>query len=203
MPAETPGPDATSKKVARFRPGSDVAQIIEVDASEFEKWLPGSEWPDSPTLQDRWATFVKDQAARIEACAGYMTDDTSPIGDTALEKAIWPRKNVWPYRRREVLSGYSWVTILPPELAERLGGAPTLTMGGAFSEVSDLPDGSVWLRATPTINEFTGDQICAVFQALAPILLTGRTDFRFVPKDNPARLVDGVDAADYQRRPTE
>jgi hypothetical protein len=98
-------------------------------------------------------------------------------------------------RSRQVLQDYCWVTIVPAELAERLGGVAALRASGAFSEASELPGGSVWLRATPTINDFGTKQIQAVFAALAPVLLAGRTEFRFGYK----RLVEHADAADYQQ----
>ena len=44
------------------------------------------------------------------------------------------------------------------------------------------------------LNEFTGDRTRAVFEALAPVLVTGRT--RFIGYQ--PRLVDKADAADYQ-----
>lgn len=78
------------------------------------------------------------------------------------------------------------------------GGRGALSATGAFAEVSELPDASLWLRATPTISEFTGDRIGAVFEALAPVLVTGRTRFMFGHKQHRPRLVEGVDAADYQ-----
>jgi hypothetical protein len=182
------------------------AAAVGVSREDDEDWVrftfsaarsgPGCEWAESPGLQGRWAEFVKRQAARIGAVTGFMSDDQSPSGETALELAIitGPAGGENYKRRREVLYGYSWVTIVPAELAPWLGGVAALTRTGAFFEVSVLPDGALWLRATPTINEFTGDRIRAVFEALAPVLATGRTRFiGFEP-----RLVEGVDAADYQ-----
>ncbi|HVB42580.1 MAG TPA: hypothetical protein VNF47_07705 [Streptosporangiaceae bacterium] len=52
----------------------------------------------------------------------------------------------------------------------RLGGAAPARASGAFCEVSELPDGSLWLRATPTLTEFTRDRLLAVSKALTPIL---------------------------------
>lgn len=66
---------------------------------------------------------------------------------------------------------------------------------GAFYDVSTLPNGAVWLRATPTINEFTGEKIRRVFEVLAPVLVTG------VARDRHSegfRIIEGVDAADYR-----
>jgi hypothetical protein len=94
------------------------------------------------------------------------------------------------------LRGYSWVTVVTPELAGRLGGAGALQASNAFCDVTVLPDGALWLRATPTINEFTGDRVRLVFEALAPALVTGVARFR-LPGET-YRLVEGVNAADYQ-----
>jgi hypothetical protein len=58
--------------------------------------------------------------------------------------------------------------------------------------VSTLPDGALWLRATPAINDFTGERVRMVFEALAHILLTGTTAFEF---GEEYRIVEGVDAA--------
>jgi hypothetical protein len=124
-----------------------------------------------------------------------MTDDLG--GETALERttaALRGSPNI--ASPREVLRGYSWVTVVARELAGRLGGADAVAATGAFCEVEELPDGGLWLRATPTINEFTGEAIQRVFAALAPVLLTGITRFDFGKR---YRIVEGVDAADYRK----
>jgi hypothetical protein len=152
-------------------------------------------WPDAPTLQGRWARFVKRQAAAVGACWGSMTDDIGGI-DTALERATASsRRSPHLTSPREQLRGYSWVTVVAAELAERLGGTGAIAATGAFCEVEELPGGSLWLRATPTINEFTGDAVRRVFQALSPVLLNGTAKFEFGER---YRLVEGVDAADYR-----
>ena len=195
------GPGDATVKVMRDGPGSDEPVVVGQDACYREAVPgPGGGWPASAVLQDRWAGFVQQQAARVGACAGFMSDDGAPGFRTALEEAIFSPDNAYPYRRRKVLYGYSWVTIVPPELAARLGGAAALVDCGAFHDVRELPDGSVWLRATPTINEFTGERVRAVFEALAPVLMRGRTKFMFAQKQWPPRLVEGVNAADYQQK---
>jgi hypothetical protein len=152
-------------------------------------------WPESRQVQDRLAEFVKGQAARIGACAGSMTDDMESGAQTALEVAM--HRGIRPRGDdlREVLRGYSWVTIVAPALADRLGGAGSLAASGAFYEVSPLPNGSLWLRATPAINEFTGDRIRRVFEALAPVLMAGITMPEF---SKLYRVVEGVDAAHFR-----
>jgi hypothetical protein len=84
--------------------------------------------------------------------------------------------------------------IVAVEVAARLGGAEALRASGAFHEVSVLPNGSQWLRAAPTINEFTGDKVRRVFKVLASELPDGVAKFRFSER---FRIVPDVDAADY------
>jgi hypothetical protein len=157
-------------------------------------------WPWSPDMQDRWAQLLKDQAARIGACTGFMTD-TGKAGQ-GLPHAIqrygpgrWAENpDASITRSRQILQDYCWITIVPAELAARLGGGGALRGSDAFCDVSELPGGTVWLRATPTINEFTGDRIAAAFRTLAPVLLTGQTEFAFGYR----RLIEHANAADYQ-----
>jgi hypothetical protein len=151
-------------------------------------------WPESAQVQARCAEFVKTQAARIGAVWGGMTDDVAPP-DTALQRATFNPFAQVPDSRK-VLRGYSWVTVVAPELAGRLGGAEVLQASRAFCDVTALPNGALWLRATPTINEFTGDRARLVFKALAPMLVTGVARFR-IPGET-YRIAEGVDAADYQ-----
>ena len=86
-------------------------------------------WPWAPAMQDRWAALLRDQAAEIAACTGFMTD-TGEAGE-GLSEAI-RRLGRWSAaenpdnsitRSRQVLQDYCWITILPAELATRLGGA--------------------------------------------------------------------------------
>lgn len=151
-------------------------------------------WPESAEVQARCAEFVKVQAARIGAIWGGMTDDVAPP-ETALQRATFSSLALVPDSRK-VLRGYSWVTVVAPELAGRLGGAEAMRASNAFCDVTTLPAGALWLRATPTINEFTGDRIRLVFRALAPVLVTGVAKFR-LPGET-YRLVEGVNAADYR-----
>jgi hypothetical protein len=151
-------------------------------------------WPESAQVQARCAEFVKTQAARIGAVWGGMTDDVAPP-ETALQRATFNTFAQVPDSRK-VLRGYSWVTIVGPELAGRLGGAGVLQTSNAFCDVTVLPNGALWLRATPMINEFTGDRVRLVFEALAPVLVTGVARFR-LPGET-YRIVEGVDAADYR-----
>jgi hypothetical protein len=89
------------------------------------------------------------------------------------------------------------VTVCAAELAARLGGAAALARSGAFDEVTELPGGQVFLRATPVIQDYQGEILLRVFQTLAPVLLTGRPH-PMSPATDSGRLVRDADAADYQ-----
>lgn len=186
--AEGPQSGGAVVKVLRWVPGCDEQQIIERDVSALvtSRPGPGGGWAGTAQLQDRWAKAVRGQAARIEACAGMIT--THIGGPVHLEEVTYPD---WPpemvmqppeYAQeiamlgasRDLLYRYSWVTIIPPGLVARLGGSAGLAASGAFFEVSELSDGSVWLQATRTIEEFDQGRSAAVAAALAPVLIAAR-----------------------------
>jgi hypothetical protein len=135
----------------------------------------------------------------LGASAGGVSDDLHPHGqktslELALDSAAGSNMAVgWQEEQR----GYWWITVLPPEIAGRFCQPGALAASGVFHEVSELPDGSVWLRATPTISEFTGDRIRRVFEVLAPVLVTGTTSFRYGAR---YRIVEGA-YADFRLLP--
>lgn len=159
-----------------------------------------------PAGQDRWAELVKQWVSRTGACYAHVTDDADVHGGTALEQAtVHVRDDSGQARSpesttprcHEVLRGYSWITVCAPELAARLGGVAALAASGAFTEVTELPQGQVFLRATPSIEDYHGDAVRRVFEVLAPVLLTGRPH-PMMPVMGHARLVPDADAADFR-----
>src|SRR5262249_26331412 len=101
-----------------------------------------------------------------------ITDDT-PTYDTALDVVLLRPFDESVDQGREFLRGYSWVTICPREIAERLGGADALRQTEAFVDVRALQDGGVFLGATPTIGEYDDAAMRKVFRALGPVLPPG------------------------------
>ena len=70
---------------------------------------------------------------------------------------------------RVALRGYDWVTVTPPELAERLGGADALRATGAFHRVIGLAHGGLLAQATGSPRDFTRQAARAVADALRPV----------------------------------
>ncbi len=182
--ADGPGPGG-AVMVRRWVPGCAEPQVVERDAGAMVTMLPGpgGGWAGSAELQDRWVRVVRRQAARVGACAGMITargggpgmHETVAYPDWVPEMVIQPAEYVQEVAMlgagREVLYRFSWVTIIPPEVAARVGGAAGLRASGAFFEVSELPGGAVWLRATRAVGEFDATRSAAVAAALAPVLV--------------------------------
>jgi hypothetical protein len=71
------------------------------------------------------------------------------------------------------LRGYSWLTIAAASIVEAIGGPAVLRSSAAFVHVEQLPGGSYWLQATPTLAEYGPAEAAAVQAALAPALQPG------------------------------
>jgi len=56
--------------------------------------------------------------------------------DSLLERALALDSSETVLRSRHVLRGYSWLTIVPQEIGDRLGGLARLRASGAFVEVA-------------------------------------------------------------------
>ena len=179
---------------------------FEVSAYVGIAWSVGAETIGFDPGERQWAEFIKQWATRADACYAHVSDDSTVGLGTALEQAT-ARASGQPLaartpeetvpRCRDVLRGYSWVTVCSPELADRLGGAQELAASGAFDEVTELPGGQLFLRATPAIESYRGDALRRAFEMLAPVLLTGRPD----PASWAAthgRLLPDVNATNYQ-----
>lgn len=124
-------------------------------------------------------------------------------GKTAFEAGLRNNTRVPPWHwwdypttltaSREALRGYAWLTILPQDLLDRVGGLDTLAHSGAFVEVRPLTAGGVWLLATDDYRAFDDAALLRVFHALAPALRPGPITLwppaygdpplRVVPKD--------------------
>jgi hypothetical protein len=157
------------------------------------------------------AVFLRGFADRHAPVFGHVSPvNSARNGETQLEQALirYPRHAVWEWDR--YLRGYSWVTVVPAELAGRLGGAAGLRASGVFAVVEEVAGGSLWLQATPRWSQYAGDQVVVdrVFDVLAPVLPPGKPlPYKLVrpampgapdlPEIRAPYLVSLRDAADY------
>jgi hypothetical protein len=155
-------------------PGLMAAAIVHGDSPG---WLQLSAYPPDELFADlvtqrRWVDALFEYADAVNP--GYGQIDYHRSGDTALEaRTRYVNGRPLLGECRDWLRGYSWLTIVPSELAGKLGGAAGLRDAGAFAEVRELTAGGVWLRATDTFEGWTLDTARPVFRALAPILRPG------------------------------
>jgi hypothetical protein len=173
---------------------SAAPDVVRFEADIGAEFAP---WRGLAGVQLDRASFIRDWTARVGACYGHVTDDANSWGTALEHKTGQPSWETVP-RCRDALRGYSWVTVCPGELAGRLGGAGAIAASGAFTEVTEVAGGSVFLRATPTLDEYGDTAVRRVFEVLAPVLLPGRVEAP-LPGEWIGRIVTGVDAADYQK----
>ncbi|UQU67567.1 hypothetical protein COUCH_15395 [Couchioplanes caeruleus] len=160
--------------------------------------------------QRLWLGVLREFAHRLNPGFGQVEYGFDTSGKTALEWSFPPAipleerdPEYTVAQSRQHLRGYSWVTVVPEELANRLGGVAALEGSGAFVEVTALRNGGVWLLATPDYRDYGPEQVERVFQVLAPVLRPGRPELRdYVLGDPPPRRVVLQDAAVASGRAT-
>lgn len=111
--------------------------------------------------QQRWLEALFSFADGLNPGYGHIAYRHD--GATALERGFDPRQypRHWRYPEftvddcRRYLRGYSWLTIVSQELAQRLGGVDGLRETGAFWQVRPLSRGGVWLLAPADYRDFT------------------------------------------------
>jgi hypothetical protein len=159
----------------------------------------GFSWLPDMDIALEMRRLAVQQAALTNASFAAVADDFANT-KTALEysaKLAMIEKTI--PRSRERLRGYSWLTICPPGIAVRLGGAEGLRASGAFFDVEEISTGAVVLQATERFDDYREPQVIAVFEALAPVLIPGIT-MRPPTFVQHQRIVFDVDAVTYRRQ---
>ncbi|MFJ8691558.1 hypothetical protein [Streptomyces roseolilacinus] len=148
-----------------------------VDRSSEEFFSPEA----GHATQRRWTDFLHRRlAAADRTCLhGFIADDVETTTHrTALEAALGLFQDETLPVLDHTLRGYSWLTVLSPGVAGRLGGTAALRTTGAFSSVTALDDGGLVLQATEDMRSYTPDRIAEVFRQVRAVLPQGRpTDF--------------------------
>lgn len=142
-----------------------------------------------PKFQRSLLTFVKSVADQVNPAYGQCEYD-DPLGRSALELTLVPPRlpeDTVP-NSRQVLRGYSWLTVCPQQLAEQLG-VESVRASGAFHQVEPLKSGGLWLVATSDYRDYDQPAVERVFEAVAPVLPPGlprRLDQHGHPPDRVA-----------------
>ena len=138
--------------------------------------VPEEDLRDRP-FQDSCRQVLFGLAAQHDPLYGDVTYDAGLLGETVVEALVgppWVRYADTIGRARQRLRGYGWLTVVPRELAAKLGGAARSALSKAFAEVTELPSGALWLRATDDYFDYDQDAATRVVRALASVLPPGR-----------------------------
>ncbi|MFE1547784.1 hypothetical protein [Streptomyces sp. NPDC058718] len=129
----------------------------------------------SPTAHARLLDTIRWAAHRFDIVFAHTSYEHAG-GATELERYTRgpgrvPSINTPLWRSR--LRGYSWLGIISADIAQALGGRPALESSSAFHAVEPLPNGSLLVLATPRFQDYRGEAVIAVKQALGDALISG------------------------------
>ncbi|HEX6500294.1 MAG TPA: hypothetical protein VF054_14880 [Micromonosporaceae bacterium] len=148
---------------------------------------------DPDTGYDRWVDFMTEVLSDADPAYGEITTVRGDGLNTELDLALRRLDRDSIEQSRRVLRGYAWVTVVPQELVERLGGVAAIEGTGAVTQVRPLASGGVLLRATPSPEEYDDAAMDRLFRLLAPVLPVGEP--RTLPGWPTRHQVVYVDAA--------
>jgi hypothetical protein len=145
---------------------------------EDERWLFlwvlfGPDLLQDPGYQQETLSFARTFANRYNPSYGEVSYNLGGL-DTAFEQRFTLRPSRTILSSRSVLRGYSWLTICPQEIGDRLGGLQALRSSAAFAEVEPLDAGGYWLLATSDYRGFDAATAERIFQVVAPALPRGK-----------------------------
>lgn len=146
--------------------------------------------PDDPAYCDSAVEFLIAALDAVNPAFAWLGDNGPATYDTNLDCVLGRRVRDSVREARTFLRGYSWTTVCPEELSQRLGGPQALAATGAFHRIIPLTAGGVVIQATRTVADYTDDAVRRVFDALRPILPPGKPQFdpahpelRYFPAD--------------------
>jgi hypothetical protein len=132
----------------------------------------GKDWLyANSTFRERCVDLAFGVAGEFDATFGNWTDD---IAYRSSYEAELPTLTYLTLpKSREFLRGYSWLTVVPPEIAKRLGGAAGLEATGQFVSVRPLVNGGVGLIACERPEDFTSETAERLEQVFRSVLIPG------------------------------
>jgi len=146
-----------------------VSNHLDTDPNflQLEAWCP-----------DEWFTAADYRAAALRWWREIAEDISPTYGEVSnanylrsgLEMDLGLSDQDTVPRGRDLLRGYSWLTIASQEVGDRLGGVDALRASGAFQNVERLARGGFWLQATDELATYGAAQQAKVHSVLAPAL---------------------------------
>lgn len=127
-----------------------------------------------------WFGFLVSLLADANPSYGQVSSSAEGASTyTELDMALLRHARESFVAGRTALRGYSWITVVPAELAGRVDPS-------TMHRTASLPGGGLILQATATPAEYDEAAVCKVFRAVAQALPPG------LPKQPPARNLQVV-----------
>jgi hypothetical protein len=137
----------------------------------FEAQLPEGivAWRGTAGGEPAWLQFIRDWVSEVPTSYGHIANDANSFSTSHEASAGRMAWDTVPHCE-EKLRGSSWVTVCASRLTEKLGGLEALAASGAFVEVTVVAGGSLFLRATETMEEYDLTAAAKAFSVLVPAL---------------------------------
>jgi hypothetical protein len=171
--------------------GSNEADLIRMDCRMPAAWLEDAAYERALLELARITAGVTNP---LYGQIGYYRSDLRTSFNDRLR--FGPPRTV--AKTEAELRGYDWLTIVPENLGQKLGGLQHFEASGAFTEVTHLDRGGYFLLATPTFAEYGMAAAERVFEVIAPLLREGMP-YDPNPLDAPTYVVMR-DAAEYRQQ---
>ena len=117
----------------------------------------------------RWIALIEQVAGMAEPTFAVL-GERPDAGRTRLDVALGRTAEESVGQARDVLRGFSWLTLCPAGLVDKLGGRQKLQASGAFTTVTGLPHGAVLLQATDRLLDYGPHETHRVYYALRRVL---------------------------------
>lgn len=125
---------------------------------------------DALDASENWADFAFRAAGELHPVFGHFVNDSEDLRTLHEErKAVFPFETI--PRAQEKLRGFSWLTMLSPNIVSRLGSIDALSAPGVFYRVSELPNGGALLQATERRVDYTHEVRGKLQQLFEPVLV--------------------------------
>lgn len=177
---------ARSSNIRVRRPNAEAQLVFSVEFGRL----------DDPEFCSSAVEFLVAALDDTNPAFAWLGADGPATEETNLDWLLHRRVRDSVREARSLLRGYSWTTVCPKELSERLGGPSALAATGAFYGVFPLVAGGVVLQATRTVEEYSDDAVRRVFEALHPVLPSGMPQF---DPAHPELRYFAADASQFSR----
>ena len=143
----------------------ELAGWVHLTVASSEEWLNSHPDDVSPLVD-----LMFDTAGRFDASFGNWTRDGNFRTEHEQELRVFPDQTL-PVSRK-LLRGFSWLTVLPPEVAEKAGGLDAFEGSKKFHRVQLLANGGLGLLATKRVEAYGFEDAARIAPSVGRFLVS-------------------------------